>query len=329
MDLTLHEIRYLRLYKQGLIMPFESMEDLFSRLEIQAQSEQDACFNVNRRLKAAVSAQDIQKAAIRIWYVRNTIFLMAAKDYDKAVFVNRFTDNWFHRMHITTPQDEADLQKIIDICLEKDFVSVDDLVEMGCNKGFIRVWSGAFIEMVRRGHLRSKYKKQLQINHDPVDPDVTLDDIMRQYFDVYGPATLADFKHWLGKSSDGVNEAFARIRDEYLTVNGNMLLCRRDLQLLDGQKRIPLIVTGKFDPICLSYRDKSWLIGKEHNSKIWGKAGIVEAVILVDGQIAATWRRDKAGINVYPVTKLTKVLQRKIAARFRKIFGAQTEVTVC
>ncbi len=327
MELTLQQIRYLRLYKQGLIMPFENMADLFATLEIQAQNESDAYFNVNRRLAKPVTVEEIQKSAIRVWYVRNTIFLMGNQHYDKAVFVNNVTDNWFRRMRITTAQDEADLQQIIDICKDKDFVSVEDLVDLGCNKSFIRVWSGAFIEMVRRGVLRSKYKKQLKMNHSPVHTDFTLDDIMRSYFDVYGPATLRDFKHWLGKTTPEVNAAFDRIKGEYISANGNMLLAHKDVALLEEATDIPLIITGKFDPICLSYQDKSWLIAKEHNSKVWGKAGIVEAAILVDGMIAATWRRDKKCIHVYPISKLTKVQQRKITAQFRKIFGKIAEVT--
>ncbi len=326
MELTLQQIRYLRLYKQGLIVPFENMTDLFAALEIQAQNESDAYFNVNRRLAKPVTVEEIQKAAIRIWYVRNTIFLLGPQHYDKAVFVNNVIDNWFRQKKITTAQDEADLQQIIDLCKDKDLVSVEELVELGCNKSFIRVWSGAFIEMVRRGLLRSKYKKQLEMNHSPVRLDFTLEDIMRSYFDVYGPATLRDFKHWLGKTTPEMKAAFDRIQGEYLSVNGNMLLAHRDLALLETAEEIPLIITGKFDPICLSYQDKSWLIPKEHNSRIWGKAGIVEAVILLDGAIAATWRRDKKGTHVYPITKLTKAQQSKITTRFRKIFGKTMEV---
>ncbi len=326
MELTQNQIRYLRLYKQGLIRPFENLADLFAALEIQAQNESDACFNVNRRLKKPVTAEEIQKAAIRVWYVRNTIFLMGPQHYDKAVFVNNLIDNWFRRMKITTARDEADLQQIIDLCKDKDVVSVDDLVDMGCNRDFIRVWSGAFIEMVRRGVLRSKYKKQLEMNHDPVRTDFTLDDIMRAYFDGYGPATLRDFKHWLGKTTPEVNAAFGRIREDYLTVNGDMLLAPRDLPLLENAGEIPLIITGKFDPICLSYRDKSWLLHEEHHRRVWGKAGIVEAVILAEGAIVATWRKDRKGIHVYPVTKLTKLQQRKITAQFRRILGTGSSI---
>ncbi len=328
MELTIQQIRYLRLYKQGLIKPFENMEDLFATLEIQAQNESDAYFNVNRRLAKPVTVEEIRQAAIRVWYVRNTIFLMGNQHYDKAVFVNNVIGNWFRRMRITTAQDEADLQQIIDICKDKDFVSVDDLVDLGCNKSFIRVWSGAFIEMVRRGVLRSKYKKQLEMNHSPVNTNFTLDDILRSYFDVYGPATLRDLGHWLGKTTPEVKVAFERIRGEYITVNGNMLLAHKDLALLEPAVDIPLIITGKFDPVCLSYQDKSWLIDKAHNSRVWGKAGIVEAVILMDGMIAATWRRDKKCVRVYPITKLTKTQQKRITSRFHRIFDRQTEVTI-
>ncbi len=328
MELSLKQIRYLRLYKQGLITPFSNLTELFYNLEIQAQNEGDAHFNVNRRLANPVTIEEIQGSAIRVWYVRNTIFLMGEQHYDKAVFVNNIIDNWFRRMKIVTAGDEAELAQIIDYCKGRDFVSVDELVDLGFNKSFIRVWSGAFIEMVRRGILRSKYKKQLEINHAPVGTDFSLDDIMRGYFDTYGPATLRDFKHWLGKTTPEVNGAFDRIKGEYIQVNRNMLLSRKDLALLETDVDIPLIITGKFDPACLSYQDKSWLIDEEHKSKVWGKAGIVEAVILADGAVVATWRGNKAGVNVYPIGGLTGLQKKEITKRFHEIFGEKTEVRV-
>ncbi len=329
MELTLQQLRYLRLSKQGLIQPFDSLQDLFAKLEIQAQNENDAYFNVNRRMNRSITAEEIRQKAIRIWYVRNTIFLMDRDCYDKAVYVNRLIDNWFHAMRIVTAQDEADLQQIIDLCKERDFVLVDDLIAKGCNKSFIRVWSGAFIEMARRGYLRSKYKNRLEINHAPLCTDFSLDDILRGFFDVYGPATLQDFKHWLGKTTPQVGDAFARIKGEYLLVNGKMLLSPKDLPLLEQARQIPLIITGKFDPICLSYQDKSWLLEKPFYSRVWGKAGIVEAVILEKGEIVATWRKDKTGVRVYAIKKLTKTLQKKITVRFHKIFDTRTEVIFC
>ena len=326
MDLTIQQIRYLRLYKQGLIAPFETLDQLFAALEIQAQNESDAFFNVNRRLAKAATAEEVQQAAIRVWYVRNTIFLMGKRYYEKAVFINNVIDNWFRRTKITTAKDEADLQHIIDVCQDRDFVSVDELEKLGCNRSFIRAWSGAFIELVRRGVLRSKYKKRLEINHSPVRADITMEDVMRAYFDVYGPATLRDFKHWLGKTAPEVNPTFDRIQGEYIQVNGKMLLPRKDLALLAAATEIPVIITGKFDPICLNYQDKSWLVDGEHNHKVWGKAGIVEAVILIDGAISATWRKDKAGVRVCPIQKLTKLQQRKIIAQFHKLFGKTAKI---
>ncbi len=328
MELSLRQIRYLRLLKQGLITPFSDLTDLFADLEIQAQNENDAYFNANRRLANPTTVEEIQKAAIRVWYVRNTIFLMSAQHYDKAVFVNNIIDNWFRKMRIVTAQDEAELVQIIDYCKCRDFVSVDELVESGFNKSFIRVWSGAFIEMVRRGVLRSKYKKQLEMNHGSVNTNFTLDEIMRSYFDIYGPATLKDFKHWLGKSVPEANAAFGRIQSAYIRVNENMLLARKDLSLLESSVDIPMIITGKFDPVCLSYHDKSWLIDEEHKSRVWGKAGIVEAVILIDGAIVATWRRNKDKLNVYPITRLTKLQKKEISNRFHEIFDKNVEVVI-
>ncbi len=328
MNLTPQEIRYIRLHKQGLITPFETLPDLFKTLEIQAQSENDAYFNVNIRLKNKVTIEEIQRYAIRLWYIRNTIFLLDRKAYDKVVYVNRLIDNWFHRSRIKTPEDEAEIQNMIKICKDKDFVMVDDLVTLGCNESFIRVWSGAFIEMTRRGILKSRYKKQLEINHDEIRQDFSLKDIMISYFNVYGPATLNDFKHWFGRTSSEIKETFESIRQQFITVNENMLLSPSDLELLQaaGETELPLMILGKFDSICLSYHDKSWLLAQEHLPKVWGKAGIVEAVILWKGEIVATWRKDSARITVFAIRKLPKGLQQKIKTRFRKLFGRQIEV---
>ena len=46
---------------------------------------------------------------------------------------------------------------------------------------------------------------------------------------------------------------------------------------------------GRWDPMLLALKDKSWLIDNEHKKKVWRPGGNVEATLLIHGRIAGTW----------------------------------------
>ena len=81
----------------------------------------------------------------------------------------------------------------------------------------------------------------------------------------------------------------------------------------------------RFDPIVLATKDKWWLIDEKHYKKVWRAAAHVEAVVLVGGRIAGTWRYDRKpsglAVTVSPFARFS----RPVAASVRKQAAAIAE----
>ena len=78
--------------------------------------------------------------------------------------------------------------------------------------------------------------------------------------------------------------------------------------------RWPVRLLYRFDPLLLATKDKSWLIDHEHKQKVWRPAAHVNAVLLVHGRIAGTWRYDRKAkglsVRVVPFSKLSGPVAR-------------------
>jgi hypothetical protein len=122
-------------------------------------------------------------------------------------------------------------------------------------------------------------------------------DLLMRYLASYGPATPQDFAHWTGLKMEVVNQIFSVCTPNLIQIEapgyrGNLFLRAQDESLLqDGEVSLPVIrLLPKFDPILMGYRDKTRFIDREHIERVYRTAGQVEAVILLNGRVAATWR---------------------------------------
>lgn len=321
MKITKEDIMYLRLYKQGLIKRFSSFKELINSIEIQAQSEKDMMFNINARLNSPVSLDEIYRNSIRNWYVRNTLFLLDKDKYEQVVCVNNIIDNWFNKKYLKDINSINDFEKIKTICQRYNEINTKQLLDFDINKHFVRNWGGAFIELAKQGVVYSKQKNTIFINKKQIKNNSSIVKVMKEYFKIYGPATLNDFKHWLGFSSKEINRTFNQLPNEYIRTDDNLVIYKNDLGLLKNKFKIPTIILGKFDNICLSYEDKTWLIGNQFKNKIWGPAGIVEAIIIINGKIIATWRQRKNGIKIKIIEELDDTQKNEILEYFFNLFG--------
>ena len=111
--------------------------------------------------------------------------------------------------------------------------------------------------------------------------------LLRAYLRGYGPATARDFAYWVGLPLREVAPVFAALRDELEEVQGGFLLTGGW-----GDSPAPprALLLAKFDPLTLGHADKSrWLAPADH-PRVFRKAAQVEAVALLRGRAAATWR---------------------------------------
>lgn len=162
----------------------------------------------------------------------------------------------------------------------------------------------------------------------------SMKDMLLRYFTCFGPATRKDFCHMSGLSLSATDSAFRELEDD-LDVRyygGKALYSYGKAEV--GQSR-PLVLLGKYDPLTVSYEDKTWLASKEDIPRIWQNAGRVEAVIVGRDGAMARWNHSVSGKKVSyavePFRGISESDKSRISTRFDRLsafLGKETkEVT--
>ena len=127
--------------------------------------------------------------------------------------------------------------------------------------------------------------------------------LLRAYLRAYGPATLRDFAHWTGFPQRDVAPAFAAVRPEMVEIDGGLALEAGDAP---SPPRATLL--AKFDPMVLAHADKTRWLAPDDYKRVFRLAAQVEAVVLLRGRAAATWRlarkTNRAKVTVEPFRPL-------------------------
>lgn len=148
--------------------------------------------------------------------------------------------------------------------------------------------------------------------------------LARAYFKGYGPATMKDFSYWTGLPQRELEEPFAALRQELAEQEGRFSLIGET----EVAKPPRALLLAKFDPLTMGHADKRlWLDPKDHG-RIFRKAAQVEAVVLLRGRAAATWRVARkprsAVVTVEPFRKLRPTEEQaieRVAQRLGRSIG--------
>lgn len=163
--------------------------------------------------------------------------------------------------------------------------------------------------------------------------DEAVAELATRYFRTRGPATVHDFAKWSG-----------------LTVKAcrtGLEACRAQLQehVIDGESfwAPPSIAAGTgtstaylvsiYDEYVSSYRDRNAIGSPGLAPKLLAMGNALTGIVLVDGQIAGTWKRilrkDSAKVSITMLTRLTKAARTAITANadeYARFFGLAAQV---
>jgi Winged helix DNA-binding domain len=172
------------------------------------------------------------------------------------------------------------------------------------------------------------------------EPREALTELLRRYLGAFGPATHRDFAVWLAGSHLKAKEARALLDSladelEEVEVEG------RSAWLLAGERRRPAAPQGvrlipEYDAYVMGFREREQLFPPEAVAcaKAHGKGRLegpgALSWLLLDGTVAGTWSRKRAGariqLTVKPFRKLTKPQRAGVdeeAARIGSLFGLE------
>ncbi len=142
-------------------------------------------------------------------------------------------------------------------------------------------------------------------------------ELLLRYLAAYGPATMQDFAHWSGLKMKTVKAIFDGCAPDLMMTDiaewrGTYYIRCQDEPLLRADNEVPAAVCllPKFDPLLMGYSDKARFIGEENLRRVYRPAAQVEAVVLLQGRAAATWRASLRGsqlrLSIAPLRHLNK-----------------------
>lgn len=124
--------------------------------------------------------------------------------------------------------------------------------------------------------------------------DSSLEEIIMNYLNAFGPATVKDIQVWSGLTR--LNEVIEKLRPRLCTFfdeQGNELFDLQDSPRPDSSTPAPPRFLAEFDNILLSYADRTRIIKEEYQKLVFTKNGIIRAAVLIDGFVQGIWKIEK------------------------------------
>jgi len=166
----------------------------------------------------------------------------------------------------------------------------------------------------------------------------SIEELLMRYLAAFGPATLTDFLHWTGLPAAAVREASKRADPDLMSVAiegyAHPFLARAaDADALAGTlPQAPAVaLLPKFDALVLAWNDPSRVLDGGDHDAVFRPAGQIEAIVLLRGRVAATWRVTRtagaAGFAVTPIVHVGVRARKQVEAEFERLgtwMGART-----
>lgn len=176
------------------------------------------------------------------------------------------------------------------------------------------------------------------LHFHPSSPIRSHEELLTRYLKTFAPATLTDVAHWTGLSAVAVREAAKRTARLLtpVTIEGDtssFVMLSEDVETLTHPlpDTPPVTLLPKFDALMLAWKDPSRVLDGASHKAVFRPAGQIEATVLTQGRVAATWRMaGTATRRIYQVTPLRRIgstTRRKIETAFEHLSawsGAQT-----
>jgi hypothetical protein len=184
---------------------------------------------------------------------------------------------------------------------------------------------GLLVNAGRRGSesLWMRSTDWLGSRRSPPDPEECTVELIRKYIECYGPVSREDIVYWTFLRKSDVNTALEALKKDLTkeSIDGNV----EYFSLGDsGEAFEPpeALVLPEFDSLMMGYKDKSRFLPDNHLKSVFLSLARIERTILLDGFVAATWKRKKnpkgMAVAVRPLRTLKGRERRSIEEEFAR-----------
>lgn len=125
-----------------------------------------------------------------------------------------------------------------------------------------------------------------------LDHDEALTECARRYFSSHGPATLQDFTWWSGLSKDEAKVGLEMVASHLLhEAIGSQTYWFPPASPREEPTALQAHLLPNFDEYTVSYTDRSALLDSSHKHKLDARSGILDYVVILNGEIVGYWKR--------------------------------------
>ena len=269
------------------------------------------------------------------WFYRNVCFSALIRGADISGWKTALTKTWLYRgtLHGVTYEDLPQLlalhvgdswlsrylgKEIVEEFAEKVLRYMEDGVysrtefrrifadeyDAKTIDAMFSPWGGVFVHLARQGKVafRDMTSRDFDlISAEPTQtPDEVLPDLIRRFFAVYGPATLADAAWFFGFWKNEAKKLRLLDLDDLrrFEMDGKTYYYYDN----NGYADIPeLTLLAGFDPLIVSYAERGAVLAPEYKSRVVLKSGICNPTIAVNGRVVGIWniKNDKTVVEFF------------------------------
>ncbi len=158
----------------------------------------------------------------------------------------------------------------------------------------------------------------------PPDRQTCRVELLRKYIARHGPVSKEDIMYWAYLTRQQLDEALTGLAGEITEVE--MGLSKEPYMDLeqDVDRKLPppprAVVLPKYDSLMLTLKDKSRFMDMRYYKRIFGALGMVRPTVLVDGFVAAIWRKvvkkTATSIEVHALKKVSSSDREAVEQKF-------------
>lgn len=187
---------------------------------------------------------------------------------------------------------------------------------------------GLLVNAGRRGSesLWMRASDWLGSERTPPDPEECSVELIRKYIECYGPVTREDIVYWTFLRKSDVDSALDALKRDLtknrITGNEEYFSLGDSVEPFEPPEAL---ILPEFDSLMMGYKDKSRFLHDTHLRTVFLSLARIERTILLDGFVAATWKRKKNHEGVTVEVSPLRTLKGREKRSIEEVFAEYSE----
>lgn len=323
------EWKAIVLNKMGFLAPMSAREICRKHNGVQAQFQTYADDGFKSRMSKSEFSGDWSADLVRQWSVRGTVHAYLKEEIPLYLYEGRnYCKPSLHlpsRDGRVSAEEKSEYARLILDSLQSGVKTRDELKgicrENGlapeAEKSLFHAWGGIIASLVSEGLIYQEYGRRafgLLQDYRPLDKETAELEIARRYFSGFGPVSLADARYYFKETKTLIESWMKKLDLNTVEVEGKTRYYLDGLRLPANVPDV-LFIAG-FDAMLLAFEKReNPFFDPQYIRDIYTMTGILKPTVLLKGNLAATWRKEKDTVVIKPFVRLRAAEKKRISEK--------------